>query len=77
MVALVFKVALSEWLGLCCRCLNPMFEGGYQQDCHEFMRSLLCYIENAATEVNKHKKRMKFLPPTINLQTSEYRTSRQ
>ena len=50
-----------------CRSLNPMFEGGLQHDCHEVMRCLLAYVENATKEVNKHRKRMKLLPGTINL----------
>ena len=49
------------------RSLNPMFEGGLQHDCHEVMRCLLAYVENATKEVNKHRKRMKLLPGTINL----------
>ena len=47
-----------------------MFEGGLQHDCHEVMRCLLAYVENATTEANKHRKRMKLLPATINLATS-------
>ncbi len=52
------------------RALNPIFEGGYQQDSHEFLRTLLGSIEKAAEGVNKHKKRMNLLPSTINFNLS-------
>lgn len=39
------------------RLLNPMFEGNLQHDAHELLRCLLAYVQDAAVEVNKFRKR--------------------